>query len=76
MTLAYTPAMRAALLLALLSTAAACGQTGSLYLPDEAIESPVEIRTTAPPAPAPPPTTVPSPDDEKKDEKPAEPPAR
>jgi predicted small lipoprotein YifL len=36
--------MRAALLLALLSTATACGQTGSLYLPDESIESPVEIR--------------------------------
>jgi predicted small lipoprotein YifL len=63
---AYTPAMRATLLLALLSTAAACGQTGSLYLPDETIESPVEIRTTAPPAPE---------EDEKK-EKPAEPPGR
>jgi predicted small lipoprotein YifL len=35
-------------------TAAACGQTGSLYLPDEEIETPVEIRTSAPP-PAPPP---------------------
>ena len=44
MKLAYTPAMRAALVLALLSTATACGQTGSLYLPDETIESPVEIR--------------------------------
>jgi predicted small lipoprotein YifL len=36
--------------------ATACGQTGSLYLPDEEIETPVEIRTSAPPpAPAPPP---------------------
>ena len=64
--LTYTPAMRAALLFALLSTVAACGQTGSLYLPDEIIESPVEIRTTAPPAP----------EDEEKKEKPAEPPDR
>jgi predicted small lipoprotein YifL len=34
---------------------AACGQTGSLYLPDQAVETPVEIRTpvTSVPAPAP-----------------------
>jgi predicted small lipoprotein YifL len=71
--LAYTPAMRAALVLALLSTATACGQTGSLYLPDETIESPVEIRTTAPPA-----STVPPPEVEKKEgeDKAAEPPGR
>jgi predicted small lipoprotein YifL len=74
--LTYTSAMRVILLFALLSTLAACGQTGSLYLPDEAIESPVEIRTTAPPAPAPPPSAIPAPKDDKKEEKPAEPPDR
>jgi predicted small lipoprotein YifL len=74
--LSYTRAMR--LLPAVMAAAAAaCGQTGSLYLPDEAIESPVEIRPAPPPAPAPPPsTTVPSADDDKKDEKAAEPPGR
>lgn len=74
MKLAYTRAMRAALVLALLSTAIACGQTGSLYLPDQEIETPVEIRTTAPPA-----STVPPPEvDEKKEgeDKAAEPPGR
>ncbi len=73
MKLAYTPAMRAALVLAIVSTATACGQTGSLYLPDETIESPVEIRTTAPPA-----STVPPPEIEKKEseDKATEPPGR
>jgi predicted small lipoprotein YifL len=28
--------------------ATACGQTGSLYLPDEEVETPVEIRTPPP----------------------------
>ena len=65
MKLTYTRPMRAAFLIAFASTAAACGQTGSLYLPDETIESPVEIRTT-----------VPSTDDDKKDEKDAGPPGR
>lgn len=61
--LAYTAAMRAALLLlAIASALAGCGQTGSLYLPDESIESPVEIREKA--------------DDDEKDKKPAEPPGR
>jgi predicted small lipoprotein YifL len=71
--LAYTPAMRASLILALLSTATACGQTGSLYLPDETTESPVEIRTTAPPA-----SSVPPPEVEKKEgeDKANEPPGR
>jgi predicted small lipoprotein YifL len=56
---------------------AACGQTGSLYLPDESIESPVEIRTGEPPSPAPPASaTVPSTDDDKKDEKTPGPTAR
>ena len=54
--------MRGALALAMLAAATACGQTGSLYLPDEQIETPVEIRVPA--------------DDEKKDEKAAEPPGR
>lgn len=31
---------------------AACGQTGPLYLPDAAIETPVEVRGPVPPAPA------------------------
>jgi predicted small lipoprotein YifL len=71
--LAYTPAMRVALVIAVLSTATACGQTGSLYLPDESVESPVEIRTTAPPA-----STVPPPEVEKKEDedKANEPPGR
>ena len=46
--------MRPALIIALLPAFAACGQTGPLYLPDANVETPVEIRTTAPaPAPAP-----------------------
>ena len=74
---AYTRAMRF-FLVAAVATLAACGQTGSLYLPDESIESPVEIRTGEPPSPAPPaPTAVPSTDDDdKKDEKDTGPPAR
>ena len=73
MKLAYTPAMRAAFVLALLATATACGQTGSLFLPDESIETPVEIRTTAPPA-----SSVPPPEAEKKEgeENTTEPPGR
>ena len=67
MKLAYTSTMRAAFLLALFATATSCGQTGSLYLPDEAIESPVEIRTTAP---------AQEPEDEKKEEKATQPPGR
>ena len=71
MKLSYTRAMRAALVIVLLPTLAACGQTGSLYLPDESIESPVEIRTTAPPA-----SIVPSVEDEKKEDKATQPPGR
>jgi predicted small lipoprotein YifL len=60
--LAYTRPMR--LLVAVIApVVAACGQTGSLYLPDETIESPVEIRTTTD-------------DEDKKEEKTAEPPGR
>lgn len=54
--------MRIAFALALAAAAAGCGQTGSLYLPDDSVETPVEIRTPA---------------DQEKDEKddvPAEPP--
>ena len=37
--------MKLALILVLAAAAMACGQTGSLYLPDETVETPVEIRT-------------------------------
>jgi len=37
--------MRIALILSILLAVTACGQTGSLYLPDDAVETPVEIRT-------------------------------
>ena len=40
--------MRIALILVVTFMATACGQTGSLYLPDEAVETPVEIRTHLP----------------------------
>ena len=49
--------------LMLASLLAGCGQTGALYLPDEGIESPVEVRPAAPPAPAPAP--APEPEDEE-----------
>jgi predicted small lipoprotein YifL len=48
--LSYTAAMRIALILVFTVAVTACGQTGSLYLPDDAVETPVEIRTQ--PAPA------------------------
>ena len=58
---------------------AACGQTGALYLPDEGVTTPVEIRgpaTTAPaPAPTPAPETPPpAPEEEEKDKKTEPPP--
>ena len=62
--------MKFALALAVATGLTACGQTGSLYLPDEAIESPVEIRTTAPPPAAP------APEEGKKEEKATQPPGR
>jgi predicted small lipoprotein YifL len=64
--------MRIALALALAAIAAGCGQTGSLYLPDDTVETPVEIRTGAP---APAPEAEPE-KKEKKDDKPAVPPGR
>ena len=44
--------MRLAALLAA-ALLAACGQTGALFLPDEGVETPVEIRTPAAPVPEP-----------------------
>ena len=54
--------MRLALILVVTFMAAGCGQTGPLYLPDDAVETPVEIRVPAP-APA-------DEDEEKKDTQP------
>ena len=51
-----------ALLLSCCAVLAGCGQTGPLYLPDEGVETPVEIRGPATPAAAPEPD-----DEEKKD---------
>ena len=56
--------MRAAFLLSCTAGLAACGQTGALYLPDESVQTPVEIR--GPQA---------EPDKDKKEEKPTPPPA-
>ena len=56
--------MRALLVLTLLPAVAACGQTGSLYLPDASVETPVEIHTTETAAPA----SAPQPEPEQKDE--------
>ncbi len=46
---------------------AACGQTGPLYLPDEGVQTPVEIRGPAAPAPAAEPATE---DEDKKSDQP------
>ena len=54
------------------SLLAACGQTGALYLPDEGITTPVEIRpapTTEAPA-----ATPPEEGEDERDENPATPP--
>jgi len=68
--------MRILLLIALTAAAAGCGQTGSLYLPDKGVETPVEIRApgTPPPASEQAPTT--EPEKEKKDDKATQPPGR
>lgn len=63
--------MRIFLALALAFAATACGQTGALFLPDDSVETPVEIRgpgETAAPAEAE--------KEGKKEEKPAVPPGR
>lgn len=62
--------MRLALAIAVMMLAGGCGQTGSLYLPDESVETPVEIRG---------PGEEPAADskrDEEKPEKPTKPPGR
>lgn len=69
MRLAYTLPMRLTRILlrltpAAIITLAGCGQTGALYLPDEGVETPVEIR--APATPAPEPASAPAPDDKEK----------
>jgi predicted small lipoprotein YifL len=48
---------------------AGCGQTGALYLPDEGVETPVEIRGPATPAQEPAPAPEPK-DEEKKSDQP------
>ena len=53
------------LVAAAIGALSACGQTGALFLPDEGVETPVEIRGPATPAPAPDPD-----DEEKKDDPP------
>ena len=53
---------------------AACGQTGSLYLPDEGVETPVDIRSPATAPAGTPPAPVPEPDDDEDDAKNAPPP--
>ncbi|MGB5133277.1 MAG: lipoprotein [Steroidobacteraceae bacterium] len=64
----FIPLLVPAALLAL----AGCGQTGALYLPDEGVETPVEVRTTQTPAPesapAPAPAPAPKPEDKDKDQ--------
>jgi predicted small lipoprotein YifL len=55
-----------ALLLSCCAALAGCGQTGPLYLPDEGVETPVEIRGPATPATERAPEPVPEPDDEDK----------
>lgn len=57
--------MRAMLLISLAGLLTACGQTGQLYLPDEGITTPIEIRS----APTPPPAV--EPETPRKDEEPA-----
>jgi predicted small lipoprotein YifL len=58
--------MRILLLIALTAAAAGCGQTGSLYLPDKGVETPVEIHGPADQ----------DKEKEKKDDKATQPPGR
>ena len=67
--------MRAALLLACTAGLTACGQTGALYLPDESVQTPVEIRGPNQAAPAEAPAPQAEPDKDRKEEKPTPPPA-
>ncbi len=61
----YTFWMRI-LLIACCAVLAGCGQTGPLYLPDEGVETPVEIRGPATSATEPAPAPAPESDDEDK----------
>jgi predicted small lipoprotein YifL len=56
--------MRLALAFLALTGVSACGQTGSLYLPDEGVETPVEIRAPGQAA------------EDEEEEKPTQPPGR
>jgi predicted small lipoprotein YifL len=56
--------MRIASILVVAFMVTACGQTGSLYLPDDTVETPVEIRTPAASAP-----TAPADEDEDEEKK-------
>jgi predicted small lipoprotein YifL len=62
--------MRIAATFVAMIAAAGCGQTGSLYLPDETVDTPVEIRTPA----TTPPASAPAPTDEDKEKKNTQPP--
>jgi predicted small lipoprotein YifL len=68
--------MRATIFLVLATGLAACGQTGALYLPDDSVTTPVEIRgpgqQAAPPASAP--ASAEEAEKAKKSEAPAPPP--
>ena len=68
--------MRILLLIALTAAAAGCGQTGSLYLPDKGVETPVEIRTPGAPPSTPEQAPTTDPGKEKKDDKATQPPGR
>jgi predicted small lipoprotein YifL len=54
------------------SALAACGQTGALYLPDEGVTTPVEIRPA--PAAEPPAAAAPEEDEDRGEEVPGTPP--
>lgn len=58
--------MRIVISFALAIAAGGCGQTGSLYLPDESVETPVEIRG---------PDMKPA-EEKEKDQEPSQPPGR
>jgi predicted small lipoprotein YifL len=60
--------MRPAIACASAILLAACGQTGALYLPDESVKTPVEIRTPG--------TTTPEPAKKEEEKKAAQPPGR
>ncbi len=74
MRLSYTAGMRHLLTLSGAFLVAACGQTGSLYLPDAGIETPVEIRAPATTPASTTPAPVPEPDDDEQKPKDATPP--